>query len=146
MVELNTVWVNQLAWYGDTELELQFPPSWDVTVYHMRGYSAPALSEEQIKQAFANPIGTQRIRELAKGKKEVVILFDEMTRPTKVFQLVPYVLQELEEAGIPDDNIRFISTLGNHRAMGRLDLVKKLGEEVVERFAVYNHNCFANCK
>ncbi|MFC2005521.1 lactate racemase domain-containing protein [Chloroflexota bacterium] len=145
MVAFNTVRVNQLAWYEDNEFELQFPSSWDVTACYMKGYSAPALSEEQLKQAFVNPIGTPRIRELAKGKKEVVILFDDLTRPTKVFQLVPYILQELEEAGIPDENIRFISTLGAHGAMKRMDFAKKLGEEIVSRFAIYNHNCYDNC-
>ncbi|MFC1933770.1 nickel-dependent lactate racemase [Chloroflexota bacterium] len=145
MNKFNTVRLPQLAWFGDTELELQFPKSWDVHVCYMQGYSAPALSEEQLRQAFANPIGTPRIRDLAKGKNEVVILFDDTTRPTKVSQLVPYILQELEEAGIPDDNIRFIPTLGNHAVMKRPDLVKKLGEKVLDRFAVYNHNCYENC-
>lgn len=145
MAKNNTVRVNQLAWYGDTELELKFPPSWDVNVCYMRGHSAPSLSDEQIKRAFANPIGTKRIRELAQGKHEVVIIFDDMTRPTKAFQLIPYILKELEEGGIPDRNIRFIPSLGAHGPMTRMHFVKKLGEEVVSRFPVYNHNCFEGC-
>jgi lactate racemase len=145
VAKLNIVRVNQLAWYGDTELELQFPQSWEINVCNMRGCSAPPLSDEQIKQAFANPIGTKQIRELAQGKKEVVIIFDDITRPTKVFQLVPHVLKELQEAGIQDGKIRFIAALGAHGAMKRMEFAKKLGEEVISRFDTYNHNCYANC-
>lgn len=144
MVTSNAIKLNQLAWHEDDELELDFPSSWDVNVCYMKGHSAPALSEEQIRQAFANPIGTKRIRELAKGKNEVVILFDDMSRPTKAYQLVPHILRELEEAGIPDDHIRFIPTLGCHGAMKRTDFARKLGKEVIDRFAVYNHNCYEN--
>ncbi|MFC1933900.1 lactate racemase domain-containing protein [Chloroflexota bacterium] len=143
--KFNTIRLPQLAWYDDNDLELQFPPSWDVSVCYMKGYAAPSLSEEQIKQAFTKPIGTPRICDLANDKKEVVILFDDLSRPTKVYQLVPYILQELEEAGIADDRIRFIATLGNHAAMKRMDFTKKLGEDVMARFAVYNHNAYENC-
>jgi len=51
---------------------------------------------------------------------------------------------ELAEAGIRDSNIRFISALGCHGTMNRQDFVRKLGEEVVNRFMVYNHNSFPN--
>ena len=78
-----------LAWYGDTELELDFPESWDVTACHMKGRDAPCLSDSKIREAFTHPIGTQTIKELARGKREVAILFDDMTRPTPSAALIP---------------------------------------------------------
>jgi nickel-dependent lactate racemase len=135
----------QCPWYGDTEFEIDFPTSWEVVVCQMAGWDAPKLSEEGIQSAFRNPIGTPRIKELARNKKEVVILFDDLSRPTKVAELVPYVLQELKEGGIKDENIRFIATLGDHRAMTLMDFTKKLGPEVVRRFPVYNHNPYEFC-
>ena len=124
MQKMKSVRVPQLAWYGDTELELQFPASWNVTTCHMAGEHAPKLNDEKIREAFANPIGTKPLRELAQGKKEAVIIFDDITRPTKVSELIPYVLQELASAGISDDSIRFISALGAHGAMNRIDMAK----------------------
>ncbi len=111
----------------------------------MAGYNSPALKPAEIKHAVTNPIGMPPIRELAKGKKEVVILFDDMSRVTRVAQIVPPLLEELASAGIPDSHIRFIAALGCHGAMDRFDFVKKLGEEVLARFPVYNHNPFENC-
>jgi hypothetical protein len=103
------------------------------------------MSPQQIKAAIGKPIDIPPIRELAKGKNEVVIIFDDMSRVTRAAQIVPSVLEELAEAGIPDNRIRFIVALGAHGALDRLDFVKKLGEETLGRFPVYNHNAFGNC-
>jgi len=111
----------------------------------MAGYNRPAMKPDEIKTSISNPIGTPPIRELAKGKKEVVIIFDDMTRVTRVAKIVPFVLGELAAAGIPDNRIRFIVALGLHSTMWRQHFVKKLGEEIVSRFSVYNHNPFYNC-
>ena len=137
--------VPQFPWYGDTELELDFPSSWEVTVCRMAGHDAPKLTDLEIQAAFLNPIGTPRISHMARGRKEVVIIFDDLSRPTKVAELVPYVLQELKEGGIKDETIRFIASVGAHGAMKLMDFVKKLGSDIVQRFPVYNHNPFQNC-
>ena len=142
---MKTITVPQLAWYGPRELELTFPDSWDIEVCNIAGCNRPALSDEQIKNAITNPIGTSTIKELARGKKEVVILFDDLTSGTRPARIVLFVLQELAEAGIPDSNIRFICALGAHAPMNRIDFAKKLGEDVLARYAVYNHNVFDNC-
>ena len=111
----------------------------------MAGYNRPAMKPAEIGAALTNLIGTSPIRELARGKEEVVILFDDMSRVTRVAQIVPFVLDELAGAEVPDSKIRFIAALGCHGAMDRFDFVKKLGEETLSRFPVYNHNPFDNC-
>ncbi len=141
----NKFCVPQAAWYGDEEIELHFHPSWEVSFCPMQGADRPPLSEKQLEESFYAPIGTETIAQLAKGKKEVAIIFDDMSRPTKVFKVIPYLLEQLKAADIKDGQIRFIAALGAHGALEREDFVKKLGEEVLERFPVYNHNPFENC-
>jgi len=142
---MNIIKVPQLAWYETRESELPLPDSWQAEIYNMAGYNRPAMKSDEIKASISNPIGIPPIRELAKGKKEIVIIFDDFSRVTRVAEIVPFVLEELAEAGIPDNRIRFIVALGLHSAMWRQHFVKKLGEEVVARFSVYNHNPFYNC-
>ena len=137
--------VPQLAWYGTRELELPLPDNWQVETCNMAGYNRAAMSPQQIKATIGKPIDIPPIRELARGKNEVVIIFDDMSRVTRAAQIVPAVLEELTEAGISDSRIRFIVALGAHGALDRLDFVKKLGEETLGRFPVYNHNAFGNC-
>jgi nickel-dependent lactate racemase len=111
----------------------------------MSGYNRPALKPAGIKAALDKPIGTPTIRELARGKKDVVIIFDDQTRITRSALIVPFILEELAEAGITEKNMRFICGLGMHAAMTRFDFVKKLGADVVAKYRVYNHNPFGQC-
>ena len=54
------------------------------------------------------------------------------------------VLNELNQAGIDDDNITLIVALGAHRPMMRSDFIKKVGLSVMERINVKNHHPFLN--
>jgi nickel-dependent lactate racemase len=141
----NTVNLPQLAWHGVKNLKLAFPESWQIEVCNLEGHDRPRMKAAEIKNAIAGPIGMAPLREYARGKKEAVIIFDDMTRVTRVAEIVPHVLAELAAAGIADGQIRFIAASGCHGAMDRGDFVKKLGEDVLRRFPVYNHSPFANC-
>ncbi|MBM4341382.1 MAG: DUF2088 domain-containing protein [Deltaproteobacteria bacterium] len=137
--------IPQLLWYGNTEMELDFPNSWSVFFCPMRGGEKKKLGLKEMERAFSHPIGSKTIFALAKGKKEIVILFDDMARPTPVYEIVPFVLRELEKAGVSDQQIRFIAALGTHGAHTANDFRKKLGQEVLDRFPVYNHHAFDYC-
>lgn len=135
----------QLAWYGAQALEVAFPESWQIELCHMAGHDRPALPPALVEEAILNPVAGPPISVAARGKKDVCVIFDDMSRPTRVAPLIPYVLAELEKAGIGDGQIRFVCALGSHGALTRPDFVKKLGEEVVARFPVFNHNIVGNC-
>lgn len=141
----NSVKLPQYSWYDPREVEYPLPENWQVTVHNIAGYNRPALKADEIRKAVTSPIGMPPLRELAKGRQEVAILFDDLTRCTRVYEIVPFVLEELAEAGITDDRIRFIAAVANHQALDRSNLVKKLGEDVLRRFPVYNHCPFMNC-
>ena len=140
-----TLKLPQLAWYGAKELEIKLPRSWRVEVCHMAGHDRPRMKSAAMKKAITNPIGRPPLREYARGKKEVVILFDDMARVTRVAEIVPHVLAELAAAGIADKQVRFIAANGCHGAMDRQAFARKLGEGVLARFPVYNHAPFDNC-
>lgn len=135
----------QLLWFGAKTLDINFPENWQVEVRKMAGHDRQTLTPFQIREAVRSPLGAPPIRNLARGKKQVAIIFDDVQRPTRASQIVPFVLEELTAAGISDSNIRFIGATGCHAAMDRVDFAKKLGENVVCRFPVYNHNAFGNC-
>jgi lactate racemase len=142
---LTTLKLPQLAWYGAAELELSLPADWQIEMCRMAGHARRALNPGQIRDAVLRPIGSPRIRDLAKNKNQVVIIFDDMSRATRAAGIVPVVLEELGKAGIADSNIRFVGASGNHIAMDRLDFARKLGEETLRRFPVYSHNPFGHC-
>ena len=143
--ELIKISLPQRPWYGDTRCEIGLPERWNTTICAMPGQDRPKMTKEEIRAAFDHPIGTPRIAELARGKHQVAIVFDDLSRPTRTSELVPYILAELREAGINDQAIRFVAGTGAHGAMKLMDFEKKLGRRVVQKFDVYNHNPYENC-
>jgi nickel-dependent lactate racemase len=105
---------------------------------------AAPLDDEGIRQALLKPIGTPRLRDLARGKTKVCIAVDDLTRSTEAWRIVPYLLEELYEAGIRDRQIYFVVSLGTHRPFTYEDAVKKLGRAIYENHAVYSHNAYQN--
>jgi len=111
----------------------------------MEGHGVPKISPDDIRSALKTPTGSPPLTELAKGKNEVAIIFDDISRPTRAAEIVPHILDELHAAGIPDRAIRFVCATGCHGAHTYLDFQKKLGPKVMDNFPVYNHNVYENC-
>jgi lactate racemase len=141
----NVIKLPAYQWYDPREVEYSLPDNYRVSVYNIAGANRPVLTYEEIKEAVASPTLSPPLREIARGRKKVAILFDDLTRGTKVSRIAPAVLIELKEAGIADNQIEFICAGGAHQAWDRADLTKKLGEEILTRFPVYNHVPFLNC-
>ena len=130
------------SWHGDEPLSLEFSRQCEVAVYPPR--DGPDIGEDGIRRAFAAPIGGPRIAEIARGKRSAIIVVDDIARPTPAARLVPSILAELGEGGIPDSKIKFLMALGCHRAMTRSEMVRKLGEDVVRTYRVLNHTPYEN--
>jgi len=131
---------------GEIDERLDFPAAWEINVMKMRGHDAPVLSAEQIRQQLDRPVGTRPLREIAAGRKTVVITFDDLTRTTPTYEVTPWVVGELRAAGIADEDIVFLGSFGTHRAMTAVEVQKKLGKDIARRYAWANHNLFDNLK
>lgn len=130
------------CWYDEHDIEVAFPSNWEVVECRMLGHNRPALTQEQMRAALRNPFGSPRLAELAKGKKEVVILFDDLPKPTPAKVFVPFVLEELHEGGVGDEHIRFLCAPATHRPLMYNEFAAKLGADIVARYPVYNHNIY----
>ena len=134
----HTATVHSRAWYGDEELTLNFPSGWEVETLGPK--DAPVLSDTQIEQAFAAPIGTPRISELAKGKKSAAIIVDDLSRPTPAATVIPFLLRELASAGVPKSEIRFVVGGGSHRPLTDEEVAKKIGADVAAAHEATSHD------
>ena len=126
--------------HGETAERLSLPPSWETKVYHMAGHNAPVLSGKEIQARLRRPIGTQPLRELAAGKKNAIVTFDDLTRPTPTHRILPHVIEELKAGGIPEDRILLLTSYGSHRPMDQAEVERKVGKEFAGRFIWLNHN------
>ena len=131
---------------GNLDERLDFPVDWTLNVMRMKGEGDAVLTPQQITASIQKPIGTAPLREIAAGKGNAVITFDDMTRPTPAFAIAPLVLAELKAAGIKDENILFLGSFATHRPMTVDEVQRKLGKEIATKYAWLNHACFYGCK
>lgn len=92
-----------------------------------------------VRDAIRNPIGAPGLAELvARHGKRTLILVDDSTRSTPQKLILPILLDELNEAGVPDSEISGVIALGTHRWMGEDEIVARVGEAVLHRIPVTN--------
>ncbi|MHA1269272.1 MAG: lactate racemase domain-containing protein [Candidatus Helarchaeota archaeon] len=131
------------AWYEDRDLQLEFPESWNIQKFPMNG-ADKVQSLDDIKNAIDNPIGSPSIQQIAKGKNNAVIVIEDISRPTCVTSIIDIVLNQLNMAGISNNDITIIFATGAHRPMNRIDFIKKVGIKIVETINIENHHPYEN--
>jgi nickel-dependent lactate racemase len=131
------------AWAGDTDLALAFPTGWTVT--ECPPADAPDIGPAGIAAAFASPIGSPRLRDIAQGKATACVVIDDLTRPTQGARVLPSVLGELNAGGIADGAITILAGIANHRPMLGDDLRRKVGDEALARCRVTQHLSWEGC-
>lgn len=117
---------------GHIHFELPDEQVAGVLLSHAHEYKAPKSEEELVADALANPIGSPRLSELAKGKKTCTIISSDHTRPVPSHVIMPQLLAELRK-GNPDIDITILVATGMHRPTTHEELVAKYGKEIAEK-------------
>ncbi len=126
--------------YGKSRIEVRIPERNLIGVYSPKDVRPVADIREQVIRALANPIGSRKLRELARGARKAVIVADDNTRLTPTDKIIPVLLDEMNAAGVQDSQIAVIIALGTHRFMTPAEIREKFGVEVVRRVAIRNHD------
>lgn len=93
-----------------------------------------------IEEALDKPFGCDRLEELLNPYFSVVILVDDITRPTPSAKILSPVLEQIAGAGIPDRAVTIIMGMGTHRPATDNELEIKLGRSVLENYTVLNRD------
>ncbi len=128
--------------YGKEFLEYDFDDKSLLGVLEssIEEYIPECSAEELVKKAMENPVGSPRLSELAKGKKNIVIIASDHTRPVPSKVIIPPMLEEIKSVN-PDADITVLIATGCHRGTTRDELVAKFGEDVLEKVNIYVHDC-----
>ena len=124
--------------YGRVRLSIQVPD--DAVV--IMPEQLPGLPDERaaFDAAVRAPIDAPPLRDLAPAGSTVAIVIADGTRPSPSERLVPWIMAEL--AHVPRENFVIVNGTGSHRANTREELVRMLGEDVVNTVRIVNHNAF----
>ena len=97
--------------------------------------------EEVIVEALANPIDSPRLKEIVKPGDTICIVVSDITRAwQRMSVFLPHVVEELNDAGIQDKDIRFLTALGYHRKQTEEEHELLLGSELARRFEMTDHD------
>jgi len=97
---------------------------------------------EAIRVALRNPIGTLPLRELVHPGERVAVIVNDITRLVHSEVFLPVLIDELNSAGIPDGDIFIVFALGIHRRQSPEEQAGIVGEEIANRIALYDHDCY----
>lgn len=105
----------------------------------LHSYVRECSAEELVRRAMAEPIGTKRLYDLALGKKNIVIIASDHTRPVPSKVIIPPMLDQIRSAS-PDAKITFLIATGCHRGTKKEELIEKFGEEIVRNESIVIHD------
>lgn len=101
-------------------------------------YHPGKSAEELVEASLDHPIGSAKLEELVKGKKNIVIISSDHTRPVPSKIITPILLRRIRSAE-PDANIKILVATGFHRPSTKQELIDKYGQEIVDREQIVMH-------
>ena len=130
------------AWisYGKTEVCARIPTRNFLGSIEPKEKVGVADSKAEIERALSQPIGTQRLNEIAKAGDKVAIVVDDATRATPSYLMILPLLDELNKAGVKDEDVTVIFGCGSHRPVKPEEKEKLVGKEALERVKTINHD------
>lgn len=125
--------------YSRTSLKFSLPAGMQVDVAVSQAVEPVGSVPAAIQKALVRPLGSLPLRELAKPYDRVCIVFTDITRSSPDQLLVPALLEELEKAGVRDEDITLLCGIGMHRTSTHEEKITKLSAEVVSRYRVIDN-------
>ena len=126
--------------YGRGHLPLELPGDAIATIIRKKPLPKLSNTRASIAQALEQPIGSQSLSELARGRKSACILICDVPRPVPNALFLRPMIETMIAAGIPRANITVLVATGLHRPNLGEELAELVGDPwVLETVRVENH-------
>lgn len=108
----------------------------------MHGFHAEKSQEQLVLDALEHPVDSPRLRTLAEGKRNIVIVTSDHTRavPSKI--TLPLLLKEIR-SGNPQADITILIATGLHRPTTEEEQRRMFGDAIVDHEKIAINNAFA---
>lgn len=121
--------------FGKSQAPLTIPDSNFLKTLTPNILEEGLTGDEEVIRSLENPICSKRLRDLVTAGQKAVIVTSDITRPMPSYVVLPHVLKELNDGGIPDSDITVVFALGSHRAHTEEEKKKLVGESIYNRVA-----------
>ncbi|HER24597.1 MAG TPA: nickel-dependent lactate racemase [Candidatus Atribacteria bacterium] len=129
--------------YGKEEIQLPIQDKHVIQILNPKKQKVLLYPENRLKELFKNPINSSSLKDLVNQKKarKVLIIVNDITRPTPYEVILPPLLDELHQIGIKKENIVFMIATGIHRSNSPEEIKKIFGENIFSTYNFINHDC-----
>jgi len=129
--------------YGKEEIQLPIQDENIIKILNLKKQKALLNPENRLKSLLKNPISSLSLGDLIiqKKAKKILIIVNDITRPTPYEVILPPLLDELHQIGIKKENIIFMVATGIHRSNSREEIKEMFGENIFSAYKFINHNC-----
>ena len=126
--------------YHKTHMPIEIPDENFICSLVSNAENAKRTGTEQeiVERAMDNPIGSKSLEELVQGKRRMVIISSDHTRPVPSRVTMPIILRRIREAN-PDIKITILIATGFHRPTTKQELIDRYGEEIVANENIVVH-------
>jgi nickel-dependent lactate racemase len=107
-------------------------------VSKVESYGPDKSPAELVEASLDNPIGSPKLEDLVKSKKNIVIISSDHTRPVPSKIITPILLRRIRVAQ-PSADIKILVATGFHRPSTQEELVDKYGQEIVDHEQIIMH-------
>lgn len=126
--------------YGRENLHIEIDEKDLLGILHPREVGTPGPSFQIIKQALADPMGTEPLRDTVKPGEKIAIVTSDVTRPCPSWEILPPLLEELACAGVREEDVTIYFALGSHRGHTRNEMEKLVGTGIFSRYRCMDHD------
>src|SRR5665648_785578 len=129
--------------YGKEEIQLPIQDKNIIQILNSNKQKALLYPENRLKELLKNPINSPSLRDLViqKEAKKILIIVNDITRPTPYEVILPPLLDELHQIGIKKENITFMVATGIHRSNSPEEIKEIFGEDIFFTYKFINHDC-----
>lgn len=126
--------------FGPATIDVSIPSEYQVIDVETRQPAGHPDPVELAEQALAEAIGAPLLADLAAGATSVVIAVTDATRSCPDSLLLPPMLRQLHAAGLTPEQVTIIVAIGTHRPSTEGEKRDKLGDAIVDRYRVVDHD------
>ncbi len=129
-------------WQTGKKIYFQLPKSWQVLINVTQEFEISGKTVYQMtSESLANPIGTLPLEEIIQPSHKILIIADDMARPTPKKEILACLIDNLSRLGLKDDQIHILFATGTHRQLTGQEVEMAMGKELLERIRYTNHDC-----
>jgi nickel-dependent lactate racemase len=120
----------------------QLPETWEVVNNAVLNLQEVEKSIDQmVDEAITHPAGSLPLAELLKNKDKILIIVDDIARPTPKKEILSALVRRLEKYGIRKNQIDVLIGLGTHRPLTETEIKTVFGERLSSELRITNHDC-----